>query len=91
MPRSLGTQLGVRQGDRVSVQVHKGTLRVRKNGHRKTLVRSRTREERRSHRVTSIMDWAGIIKSKSGKTIIVEEYTAHHGYEQFERPSRNDI
>lgn len=38
MPKSLSAQLGVRQGDKVSVQVYNGTLRVRKNGHRKTVL-----------------------------------------------------
>ena len=86
MPRSLSKQLGVRKGERVSVQVRNGTLRVRKNGQRKSPVRTRT--EPRGRRAASMLDWAGIIESKSGKTINVEEYTAHHGYEQFERPPR---
>jgi antitoxin component of MazEF toxin-antitoxin module len=87
MPRSLSRQLGVRQGEQVSVQVRNGALRVRKNGQRKSSIRSRN--EPRGRRVANILDWAGTIESKSGKTINVEEYTAHHGYEQFERPPRN--
>ena len=91
MPRSLSKQLGVRKGERVSVQVRNGTLRVRKNGQRKSPIRSRSQNARSTRRTATLMDWVGSIKSKSGKTINVEEYTAHHGYEQLERPGRKSF
>ena len=84
MPKSLGKQLGVRKGERVSVQVRNGTLRIRKNGQRKLSLRARSSKKPHTCRVASMMDWAGIIKSKSGKVIDFEEMTNHHGYEQLE-------
>ena len=91
MPRSLSQQLGVRKGERVSVQVRNGTLRVRKNGRRKSPVPSRSQNARRTRRTANLMDWVGSIKSKSGETIYVEDYMTHHGYEQFERPGRKSF
>ncbi len=84
MPRSLSRQLGVRQGEQVSVQVRNGALRVRKNGQRKSPVRSRS-PHKRTRRTTTIMDIVGVISSKPGAPKInVEELMSHHGYEQIE-------
>ena len=88
LPKQLSKQLGVRKGDQVSVQVRNGTLRIRKNGQRRLPMHARPRQSPRKRRTSSLMDWVGSIKSKSGKTICVEDYMTHHGYEQLERPGR---
>jgi len=88
MPRTLGTQLGVRKGQRVSIQVRNGMLRIRKHSARKSPDGSRRRLEPHQKRTAKLMDWAGYIQGKSGKVINVEELMSHHGYEQLERPDR---
>jgi len=90
IPKSLSARLGVRAGEKVSVQVRGGVLRVRKNGQRKPPARAHLHNKSRVRRTGSIMNLAGIIKGKPGTTINVEEYTNHHGYEQFERPPRDN-
>ncbi len=87
MPELLRKQLGVRKGEKVSVQVRKGTLRVRRNGKRKLL--AQPRNERRSRRTAKITDLIGAISVKPGAPQInFEEQFSHHGYEQLERPGR---
>jgi antitoxin component of MazEF toxin-antitoxin module len=88
VPRTLGTQLGVRKGQRVSIQVRNGTLRIRKHTTRQSPNGSRQRLAPRAKRTAKLMDWAGYIQGKSGKVINVEELMSHHGYEQLERPDR---
>ena len=90
LPESLRKQLGVRKGEKVSVQVRKGTLRVRKNGKRKLLARSHI--ERQPRRTAKITDLIGVIPAKPGAPPVkLEEQFSHHGYEEYERPPRDDV
>ncbi|MDE3089414.1 MAG: hypothetical protein KGJ80_08515 [Chloroflexota bacterium] len=85
MPRSLSRQLGVRQGEQVSVQVRNGTLRVRKNGQRKAPVRMNLHSGRRARRTAKLTDLIGAIPAKPGAPKVnIEELMSHHGYDQIE-------
>lgn len=89
LPKLLSKQLGVRKGEQVSVQVRNGTLRIRKNGQRKSPLQARSRQVTRKRRTASLMDLVGAIPAKPGAPKVnVEELMSHHGYEQLERPGR---
>lgn len=82
LPRQLSRELGLRSGQKVSVRVRNGTLKIRKNGKRVTRVRPK-----RIRHVAKLTDLIGAIPAKPGAPKInIEELMSHHGYEQFERP-----
>ena len=85
LPKQVSRELGVRAGQKVSVRVRNGALRIRKNG--KSVTRSRTRVKR-TRRIAKLTDIVGAIPVKPGAPKInIEELMSHHGYEQFERPA----
>lgn len=89
VPQALVKQLGVRQGEQVSVQVRNGMLRIRKNGRRKLSSRSHLDPGKRT---TTFMDLVGIVSSKPGSPKIdIETLMSHHGYEQLEGKQRADF
>ncbi|MBI4673120.1 MAG: AbrB/MazE/SpoVT family DNA-binding domain-containing protein [Chloroflexi bacterium] len=89
LPRQLSRELGLRSGQRVSVRVRNGALKIRKNGKRATRSRPQNGAPKRKRQNSNLMDWAGSIKSKTGRVIHIEDYMKHHGYEQFEGKERS--
>ncbi len=92
LPKPLSKQLGVREGEKVGVQVRNGGLQIRRNGHKRPPERKSTRNglRTRPHRVTKLTDLIGAIPGKPGEPKIdFEELMSHHGYEQLERPGRD--
>ncbi len=84
LPRKLSRELGLRSGQKVSVRVRNGALKIHKNGKRTLRVRARPK---RTRRVAKLTDLIGAIPAKPGAPKInIEELMSHHGYEQFERP-----
>ncbi len=84
LPRQLSRELGLRSGQKVSVRVRNGVLKIHKNGKRTTRGRPSNGTRKRKRRDAKLMDWAGAIKSKSEQVIQIEDFMEHHGYEQLE-------
>ncbi len=84
LPKQLSRELGLRAGQKVNVRVRNGALKFHKNGKRVTRVRTLNGTRKRKRRDAKLMDWAGVIKSKSGQVIQIEDFMKQHGYEQLE-------